>query len=471
MEVCKFALNIPIFYTNFLEEDKQQIPVRITTHRHNSRGTTPIVQEKHFSMPAWSSSTVDSKRKSLDLCLLNARSVRNKTLAISDFTTDLNIDIMALTETWLNSGDEAFITELCPEGFKFIHAPRNNKNRGGGVGLLFKKNLQMKKKLCDSFLSFECMDILLLNLINVRIFVIYRPPPSQVNGLSVSLFFAEFSQFLEHIVILPETILILGDFNLHVNAADDVNGKRFLDLLLSFNLKQHVLCPTYNGRYTLDLMITRSDDLFVSDVCTSDIVISDHSPVLCHLNLVKPLSKTKFVNFRNLKSLCLDSFKRDISVSLACVDNSDISKLVSHYHEVLASTLNTHAPLKRRAVTVRVKKAPWYTPEIDLQKKVRRRYERRWRSTGLPSDKQKFSKQCAVVNKMLFLSKQQYFNSVVADNENDQHSLFKTVSNLLYPKQSPQYPPSSDDTCLANSFIQFFTDKIKGIRQGFFSCS
>ena len=224
---------------------------------------------------------------------------------------------------------------------------------------------------------------------------------------------------------------------------------------------------TYNGCYTLDLIITRSDDLFVFDVCTSDIVISDHSPVFCHLNLVKPLSKTKFVNFRNLKSICLDSFKRDISVSLAFVDNSDISKLVSHYYEVLASTLNTHAPLKRRAVTVCVKKGPWYTPEIDLQKKVRRRYERRWRSTGLPSGKQKFSKQCAVVNKMLFLSKQQYFNSVVADNENDQHSLFKTVSNLLYLKQNPQYPPSSDHTCLANSLIQFFTDKIKGIRQDF----
>ena len=61
---------------------------------------------------------------------------------------------------------------------------------------------------------------------------------------------------------------------------------------------------------------------------------------------------------------------------------------------------------------------------------------------------------------MLFLSKQQYFKSVVADKENDQHSLFKTVSNLLYPKQNPQYPPSSDDTRLANFFIQFLTDKI-----------
>ena len=73
------SLNIPILYNNFSEEDKQRIPVRITTHRRISRGTSPIVQEKYFSMPAWSSSTVDSERKSLDLCLLNARSVRNKT--------------------------------------------------------------------------------------------------------------------------------------------------------------------------------------------------------------------------------------------------------------------------------------------------------------------------------------------------------------------------------------------------------
>ena len=58
------SLNIPIFYNNFFEEDKQRIPVRITTHRHNSCGTTPIVQEKYFSLPAWSFSTVDSQRES-----------------------------------------------------------------------------------------------------------------------------------------------------------------------------------------------------------------------------------------------------------------------------------------------------------------------------------------------------------------------------------------------------------------------
>ena len=91
---------------------------------------------------------------------------------------------MALTETWLNS-DNASITELCPEGFKFTHAPRNYKKRGRSV---------------------------LLNLIDIRIFVIYHPPPSPVDGLTVSLFFAQISQFLEHTVILPETLLILLQF-------------------------------------------------------------------------------------------------------------------------------------------------------------------------------------------------------------------------------------------------------------------
>jgi len=39
--------------------------------------------------------------KLLNFCLLNARSIVNKTLQIKDYVVDKNIDILALTETWL----------------------------------------------------------------------------------------------------------------------------------------------------------------------------------------------------------------------------------------------------------------------------------------------------------------------------------------------------------------------------------
>ena len=37
------------------------------------------------------------------VCLLNARSINNKSLIIKDVVVDNNIDILALTETWLRA--------------------------------------------------------------------------------------------------------------------------------------------------------------------------------------------------------------------------------------------------------------------------------------------------------------------------------------------------------------------------------
>ena len=49
----------------------------------------------------------------LNVCHWNAQSVRNKTTFCSDYVTDHNVDIMCLTETWLNAEkDQVAIGEL-----------------------------------------------------------------------------------------------------------------------------------------------------------------------------------------------------------------------------------------------------------------------------------------------------------------------------------------------------------------------
>ena len=58
-----------------------------------------------------------------------------------------------------------------------------------GVGLLFKKNLKIKKLQTRIFRSFELMEVLLhTSSLTTRIVVVYRPPPSSINGLTSSLF-------------------------------------------------------------------------------------------------------------------------------------------------------------------------------------------------------------------------------------------------------------------------------------------
>ena len=83
--------------------------------------------------------------KPIDFCLLNTRSVKNKVSTVKDFVVDHNIDIFALTESWLRPGetDAQVINELCATGYHLLHVPR--QSRGGGVALLYKKPFHIKK--------------------------------------------------------------------------------------------------------------------------------------------------------------------------------------------------------------------------------------------------------------------------------------------------------------------------------------
>jgi len=72
--------------------------------------------------------------KNFTSCLLNARSVCNKTLVIKDFVVDhaVDFDLLCITETWLHlKGDDVTIGLLCPSGYRFVHTP----DRRGLVGV------------------------------------------------------------------------------------------------------------------------------------------------------------------------------------------------------------------------------------------------------------------------------------------------------------------------------------------------
>lgn len=52
----------------------------------------------------------------LSFCLMNTRSVRNKTAMLMDYICDLNADLYAMTETWLTENDASVRVELIPDG-------------------------------------------------------------------------------------------------------------------------------------------------------------------------------------------------------------------------------------------------------------------------------------------------------------------------------------------------------------------
>ena len=219
--------------------------------------------------------------------------------------------------------------------------------------------------------------------LTTRIVVVYRPPPSSINGLTSSLFFTEFSSFLEPMVSSPGKLLIVGDFNFAVNNGNDGAALNFLDLLNTFNLTQHIKVPTHKDNNTLDLIITREDELTATNFSVHDPVISDHLALHCNLHVDKPPSIKKRINYRKFRSINTDDFQHDIvNSALYSSPKTVLAELSDQYDSVLSSILDKHAPLQTKTVIQRPA-APWYSEEIATEKTQRRKLERRWRHSGL----------------------------------------------------------------------------------------
>ena len=116
------------------------------------------------------------------VALLNARSVRNKTTILNEFLTENRIDLIFLTETWLDNASGSTIAGLLPPGFFITHVPRNESiGRGGGVGLLFRENLTVSvfkpPVELPNYRSLEHLHcVLSLNEAKVHLIAVYRPP-------------------------------------------------------------------------------------------------------------------------------------------------------------------------------------------------------------------------------------------------------------------------------------------------------
>ncbi len=102
-------------------------------------------------------------------------------------------------------------------------------------------------------------------------------------------------------------ILILGDFNIHIDQNDCMLTKDFLCLLDCFNLKQLISGPTHNKGHTLDLVF--ANDAIVSQLSSVDIGLSDHFAIYFNLEIsLSCTTSSHTVNFHKWKSIDLSDF-------------------------------------------------------------------------------------------------------------------------------------------------------------------
>ncbi|MEL7309253.1 MAG: hypothetical protein AAGK05_16275, partial [Pseudomonadota bacterium] len=296
--------------------------------------------------------------------------------------------------------------------------------------------------------------------------VIYRPPCS-----SLSKFLTDFDDFLERMCTSSKH-LIVGDFNIHMDNTCSFYVKRFSEILNQYGLRQFVHGPTHTAGHTIDLILARDCDGLIMSTSTCDNDISDHSLVLCRMNLSKKYTSSPICRMvRNWKAFNCEDFETDLSSSRICDVNvlnsaSSVSALVQFYNDTLSSVLDKHAPLRTVTNSPR-KRVPWFSHELRCAIRQRRLAERAWRRTRCAADRAAFVQQRNLVKKMVISQKRLYYEHLIDTHSDSPRDLWRLLNSFIKGVKTLCLPSFVSDDAGASTFATFFNEKIEKIRNSF----
>ena len=403
--------------------------------------------------------------------MFNSRSLVKKVVGVIEFLQSNNCDICLITEAWIKATDTTTLSKINCLGYKVMLNPRKGR-RGGGICALYKGNLEIKKCKHDtSYKSFELLEVVIQSRHSLlRISTFYRTGHMSVQDRAD--FVKELDDYFLSLTQKKGEKVICGDFNIHVeNNVPETQD--FYAVTESYGFAQLIKKPTHIAGGTLDLLFMQSesplfaianDTLFIYDLEFS--VNSDHSFIEFMTPFVQDDNSPKHLelSYREYKHINVDNFSKDVINVLSEGGNFftlDTESATNVLNNALCVAIDMHAPVKN--VSVRKKKNR-YTNDQILSLRRRRKFERRYRKYGKPSDKHQYSKLhrevCRLVNKEM----NNFYEGKLETFKGNKRETYKVFKELL-GKESEQHLPTHDDELkLCQDFENYFTEKIHNIR-------
>ena len=323
------------------------------------------------------------------------------------------------------------------------------------------------------FTHFEHMDSMVVSTdVNVRLCILYCPPPSKRNCFKNSVFFDEWSLYLDRLAVITNDVIITGDLNFYLDNVNDADAVRFNGTLEAHGLVQHVVGPTHKKGHTLDVVITRDISSLligmptVSEPCLGDTKgnpSGDHLALCFRINLTKPDSVRKPVTFRKLWDICILEFIKYLTPILNDTDRP-LNELVHAYTTGFEAVVDQHAPVQRKSITLR-SNAQWYSDELRHVKHAQASRERMAANNQLTVHRQLFKEQCNAVNKLMISAKKTLFSAKIRDCGQDQKQMFTLTCQMMCNTGQVILPTHESAEQLATIFGDFYIDKVATIRR------
>ena len=193
--------------------------------------------------------------------------------------------------------------------------------------------------------------------------------------------------------------------------------------------------------------------------------ISDHRLLILEttINKIEP-QKITTKGRKSAKSIN-NIFKEKFN-DKGILKSTTLDEAINHFTKEVLKALDNIAQLKKVKTTNR-KPKPWYDEDLKQQRTIMKNRECKWMKYHEDHLWKAFVRERNRHNTMLKFKKNACLHRMIKTNSNNTRKLFKLVSEITGSSKPNPMPDAQSDKDLAESFAQFFRQKIDGIQQQF----
>ena len=418
---------------------------------------------------------------SFTLLQINCRSLKKHFSNISHLLSNFKSppSIISLSETWLKEKDPDSFFSL--EGYIFVSRPRLGGKRGGGVGFYISNLLKYVVRsdlphFIDDVCDYCAIELINEHSPNILLVSLYKPP-----DIDTTLFDTKLSKIIKFLSLNNnKKIFLTADWNIDLLKVNyDVKTNQFFNNMLSFGLLPTVTIPTRITERSATLL----DNIFSN--CThhqyyTKVIyddISDHLPILLHINDAKPNNQAGIVplnkySFRKQNFLQFhEQVKRTTWIPLqhSVLDSGAVTEPYNEFNEKFTKIFNEaflSKTARGKVQTMKGFKQPWMTSGLIRACHKKSRLLKIYKKTGSYSSRIKYINYRNTLKKLIRQEERAFYENKFASVTQNSKQTWKLINSILNKTKKCHAPSflkinselEFDKEKIADSFNNYFVD-------------
>ena len=411
--------------------------------------------------------TLNSNNK-IELTLMhsNMRSLMKNSWKLTNLLSSLDkpIDIIGLSETWLNNNTEHLFQDFGHYRGYFNH----KQSKGGGCGLFIHKKFESEVRK-DLHFNNDNSQVITVEIKidgqrNILITCIYKPPDVNVNDFNQAL-----DNYLSLLAKENKISYLMSDFNIDLfKIKTHEPTEAFYNIMRSYNHQPLIYRPTRvtsTSATLIDNIFTNDTKIISSGIILSD--ISDHFPIYATNSITIKSIKNENITYRKVDDNAINNFKQKLTNEnwneIYEIDDPNLS--YNYFENKFKLLYDQCFPLKNKIIKLyNDNSKPWITAGIKISIKQKSKLYKKYLRNPSNLNKDNYQSFNKILKKTIHNSKRLFYQEQFDAAKGNIKKNWEIINNILNRKKTNIQSNSflidnsmtNDKIKIANGFNNFF---------------